>query len=661
MSCPLNAAFLFSLLSLVACAPGESSGAGAAEAGDSASPRPLEMLPPAPRIIAENFVDDAMLDRRRSSGAWANGEGIFGRLGGDGRHGDLCIPDGVELLVLDTDSGQVFDPRGNARLRGDAAVVEDGVFQFSSLHIAPGKTLRLKGSKPAQILVRGECRIEGILDASGVDLQGPWDGKKFFGGLPRPRPQPGEPGGEGGPGGGRGGDGAYGADGVSPTLAIFNLFRGYPGEDLRLLPGARYGGLVTGSGGEGGPLVPPTGKRSAVEFTTPLPAAFPVPQDKFSQYIASGGGGGGFKSPGMAGAAIQNGHKTDLFGPISPIVPIPSFFGLEPSIPGGSDTSLPLSRTPGSTAFLIGGSGGGGGGCHALFARESQLGSIEDVLFNSGAAGAGGGGVIALRVGAALQVGMNAEIAVRGGSAGDQSREPAGFGAPWPNGIASPGGGGSGGSLLVQVDGAFQQDGVLDVSGGKAGVARLDLPALGQNSKYVYHTRGGDGSPGQVRIEVREGSLDPARMGRVLPDDASELLRLEDESERSGFQSLWYQTGEVTPPRFLRYEIDVIVDGRAVTYSDDPRFGFPAAEGQSPIIFFVQGLRLPQAEASASAAPDPDRLGPWRRQVGRNFGPIGESLDEDGVSAFRWLLLRDGAMGVHELAVQALRIFLEAA
>jgi hypothetical protein len=148
-------------------------------------------------------------------------------------------------------------------------------------------------------------------------------------------------------------------------------------------------------------------------------------------------------------------------------------------------------------------------------------------------------------------------------------------------------------------------------------------------------------------------------MGQVLPAGQATIARLTEPSARSGFQSLWYRTGVVTPPTYLRYEIEAEVDGQIVIYSDDPAVGFPAEEGRAPIIFLIQGLRLPQAESPENLPPDPDRMRPWRRHAGRNFGPIGESLDEDGVSDFRWQLLRDWDMGWQGIKLRSLRIVLQ--
>jgi len=64
---------------------------------------------------------------------------------------------------------------------------------------------------------------------------------------------------------------------------------------------------------------------------------------------------------------------------------------------------------------------------------------------------------------------------------------------------------------------------------------------------------------------------------------------------------------------------------------------------------------LPPSEA---ADIEPLRIEPWRRFVGANFGPMGESLDDDSVNGFRWLLLCDRDMGASEIRVDSVRLIL---
>ncbi len=609
------------------------------------------------KSVDETFIDDLMLDKDRSTGSWGGGMGVFGLQGGDGRLGTFDYTDGVPLDVNQTvwewrTDGQliVSDEQVSNNWMNQDQSVGDGIFHFTDFLLPEGITLIFKGANPVRIFVRGKCDIRGSILANGTDITDLWDGKKFdVGGQPAPPlPQPGQPGSAGGPGAGAGGQGAS-------TWSV-----GSPGSDVVLLQGHVYGGpsgpqLLTG--GRGGPVVPAHGDPSQVDFTTPPPTAIPVPQDKYSQYTAGGGSGGGFLNPGQEGLAIQNGTKTVPLGTVYPPVPDPDFFHQSGPVvpPGVALDFLPRPSMESSDHYVVGGSGGGGGGSHALFARQEIWTAIKDpILFSSGAGGAGGGGAVALRIGSSLTTESLSLIQARGGSAADQTKLPEDTGTAFPSGIAAPGGGGSGGSIILLVDGFADLQGTLDVSPGSGGVARLDLPPVEQYSKYVYHTRGGDGSMGYVRLESQDPSPSTALLGQLMPTGSGEVGQVTEEWPLVAFQSRWYETNQIFAPEYHRYEIEAEIDGATEIFSDDPSYGVLAQHPDTPLAFYAQAADIVPGSGQILL---PEEVRGWRQFVGQ-FGPFPNTptLNLDNKNGFRWVLILDRSFGV-DVVIKRVSIF----
>jgi hypothetical protein len=139
-------------------------------------------------------------DGPNTGGFWGGGQLAPGVAGGSGRLGPLHILQGQQI-VLSTD-GQDFplgietpqilgnpdaldfpDTLGNFP---DSITISNGVFEFSSLIIEPGGSLRLEGVNPARFYVRGPVRVRsgGIINLSGVTPPA-WNSK-----LPRVVPDP---------------------------------------------------------------------------------------------------------------------------------------------------------------------------------------------------------------------------------------------------------------------------------------------------------------------------------------------------------------------------------------------------------------------------------------------------------------------------------------
>lgn len=606
-----------------------------------------------PQNVDEDFSDDLMLDLVRSSGSWGGGSGIFGKAGGDGNLGDFDITDGRALNEDETiwewrSDGMTItsDEVLSNNFHNQTRTINDGVFQFTDFVLPEEMTLRFVGRNPVRIFVRGRCDIFGRIELNGLDNSGLWAGKaKDAQGNPMPLPQLGQLGSPGGAGGGGGGRGA-------PTAGV-----GAPGTDVKPLPGNVFEIRKLLTGGRGGPLVPSHGDPALIDFTTPPPDLFMTPVFTFSQYAAGGGSGGGFLQPGVDGRVLQHAFVTELFGPVI-IPPLdPLFISPDgPNVNGGILFDfLPKPSAESSDHYVIGGSGGGGGGSHAMLAERSPPPAltIEPVLFSTGAGGAGGGGAVAIRVGRRLTTGPLSVIECIGGSAADQSRAPAVFGAKFPDGIAAPGGGGSGGSILLMVDGEGELQGSLDVSGGTGGVARLEIPPAGQNSKFAYDTRGGDGSPGYIRFAQSQPNPSINLLGAHAPAGSGVVVEIEEDWPIVAFQSLWYETQQVFAPLYQRYEIEAEVDGVTTIYSDDPSLGILAQHGTSPLAFYIQGGDIVPGSGQVL---DPSAVRGWRQHVGP-FNPVpgGPSLNGDNKNGFRWILILDRDFGA-DVVIKRVRI-----
>ncbi len=580
------------------------------------------------------FDNDLEQDRERSAGDWTGGNASFVAMGGSGRHGDFLLDDGAtdpgvpDTFVFSTDDQiMVQRPSGfvNSTIR-----ITDGVFEFAKMEIPTGVTVNFIGANPARIHVRGECRIDGRLAVNGQSIAGNHDAKNsdLTGGVFTNGP--GQAGGIGGAGGGDGGDGAWACDGNgNPNQPQFNDFNGFDGEDLVLPAGHAYAGQEVGTGGTGATLFPPSGNRTDIVYR-----GF---GNNYSIVSSSAGGGGGYRGAGSAGRVVSGAFITGG----TPSQPN------EYSGPAAGGVSFPILTIPGgvvtSEYFLVGGAGGGGGASHPLFVQASSF--SDPYKFLSGAAGSGAGGAMLLRVGRGLLVGPAGALEARGGAGSPVASNSTvtSFGVP------SPGGGGSGGSLVVQVSGDLVQQGSINTSGGAGGSATFNGPF------YFSNIVGGTGADGMYRVETPDGGPTTGEIGTALPAPVGENVGALQEFDRlSGFQSSLRVVPEVFAPVYLRYEIDALVDGNPMKFSDDPAVGTPALENSgSALVFFVQGIDIDLT----TGEPDPDRDPyQWRRYVG-DFGLSQNQpgLNSDATLGFQFILLRDSTVST-DVVVQELRV-----
>ncbi|MBK8097509.1 MAG: hypothetical protein IPK26_10395 [Planctomycetes bacterium] len=485
-------------------------------------------------------------------------------VGGDGRHGSFDPTIGTALggNVFEFDTDHTTIPASLTRSNLPETIT-DGRFYFAELVIPAGTEVRFRGVAPAQLLVRGRVQIDGVLDISGDALE------PFVTGGATPSPT-GQPGGRPGAGGGRGGAGGDRCTGFGPTVVNgVTLNHGRVGSDVRLPAGHAYTAQAVGTGGRGALMFPANGLNSSVVFSY-----FTV----FAGNIAGGGGGGGFRGPGSAGSVVPN--ASVIAGP---------------NTGGGVNFPLPgvLAGTTSLAHYLIGGSGGGGGGSHPYLIVQAT----PTWPWRSGAAGSGGGGALALRGGRDIVVGNGGLIEARGG---------AGFRFDsFASGYPSPGGGGSGGSLLLQATGAVQNSGTLDVSGSPGSVS--DSAALAWATGV---SNGGAGAPGLIRLESLQAGTPGTTLPPITGSDQGPLL---DRDARSGLRSTWLAVGAPGANAVLeRYELTLLVNGSPVTFSDDPAFGPALADANGAIV-----ARFQSTLADAGNNPDPTRVGPWRTDCGR--------------------------------------------
>lgn len=566
--------------------------------------------------LVEAFQNDANRDLRTSAGFWSGGSAQLGRIGGDGRHGsfDLSIATQVAPNAYEIDTDTAVIPASNT-LSGTAQAVLLGRFFFTDFFVPQGVTVRFVGSTPAQVFVRGQVDIQGAVSVDAPDMpavvqaSGPATGLMVSTFNAR-QSVLGQPGGAGGPGGGRGGNGGRECLDQGPiVVGGIDVTSGQGGDDIQVGAAHAYAGSTIDTGGAGSPLMPASGTWGS--------APFPTVGNVYSPYFSRGGNGGGFAGPG--GTALQPVHSNPFYTVLSsPAVVASQPFAALP-LPAGA-TSL--------EHFSIGGSGGGGGGSHGY--GLLAIGSNPIERWMAGHGGAGGGGVLAIRAG--NDVSVTGRLSSRGGScpivSGD---DPSITSITDTFGISSPGGGGSGGSVLVQGR-VVQFAGDMDVAGGAGGVSDFMV-----NTLQSMTGGGGDGAAGFYRFEATNGvGFTGTATTPFVPQQNSGPVV--DEDDRTGFRTRWMVPSSNGLPIWMRYELLVEVNGLPVLLSDDDTVSPLGAFGNPfPALLRMQGCRL-----GASGQPVPGTIGPWRLQASGSGG----NLNQDLAQAVRFDVVLDKTLGV---------------
>ena len=510
-----------------------------------------------PDIDGENFNDTSLDQLNISAGNWGNGRLTRGWGGGSGRLGELSVRQGAPV-DLSTDS-QLFpldsltypsavvvrDLLDNASPGVDytasipstwpTITVTNGVFEFSSLTIEPGATLKFHGNAAARVLVRGPVQIQGngTLDVTGSSATARLSDVALGGA-----------GGVGGPNAGAGGDGADRFDntGNASLLAVGAIPN--VGADLNGAPGGGVGQVAGLGAAHGGQVFPlsnlPTTNQAPLSVNGGLCWTFD--DLHFQQYT-----GCMCLQPGAPGGGATYGDGTLVVGgagvPNTPMLTNETNNSNLPAqtLPGGGIPIEPpdpasghvVRRLDADLGYLRGGSGGGGGGLSLFGTETSQTifglpcgGSGQTIPLNtavspgyqdnSAAGGGGGGGAVQVVSGSAIL--LDGVIDARGGAGGgenitgnDRQRQ------------AAPGGGGAGGAVRLQAPlvSLAPVAGRVNISGGAGGVTDFNhLPGGAQ----VANAAGGAGSSGLVRIEDSTGTL--TRYGEapyILPFDPNHL------------------------------------------------------------------------------------------------------------------------------------------
>ena len=629
--------------------------------GRAAVPAQFEMITVAgvsvPIQLTESFATPAGQEELVSGGVW-NGGATPALIGGDGRHGSfkpsLGSPQGGGVYVWNLDTvGGISIPASNTP-SGQSYSVTDGRFFFTDFVLAEGEVVRFTGSVPPQIFVRGRCEIRGTLDLNAADMgpvnvptTGPLAGQRVssFNARSGATQVFGQAGGIGGCGGGNGGDGGRESQGTGQIfVGGVNVTNGLPGQAVKVPASHAYAAQTTGTGGNGSEMNPPSGLT--IDAATPTISATLFYRARFSR----GGGGGGYMLAGGLPALPTIPPYIGVPAPTQPNVsPAPAAsvaFGLLPF-----PASPPLGYQS-LNHYLVGGSGGGGGGCHSFAIPTTPA---TEPAFMAGHGGTGGGGAIAVRVGGDLTLFGTGQILARGGRGvvitGDNPATPT---ADVDFGVSSPGGGGSGGSVLLQSARTLTVQGLIDTSGSTgsrtSNVAVLSLATFSLN----VLSQGGAGSSGFYRLESPSPVVFNGPVG-TTPAYSQSINSgpLDDRDALSGDLSKWRGTGLIFPPTWERYELDVDTDGDGivdVTYTDSGLPGTQKAnDPNGPVVVLFQGAKL----AQNGSTPIEGTIKQWREGIGSGSGP---GIQQDSVTGFRFSLLYNRAQFPNQV-VRALRVF----
>ena len=471
---------------------------------------------------------------------WGGGILAPGVMGGTGRHGSLRIST-AQTVILNTDSQDFpldstvsINVIGNQdAMTGDypRSITETtGVFEFSTLEIAPQGQLIITGSQPARLLVRGDVNVapNTIIDVSGrsapTHASTIADNDDFFADPDNADLLP-----VGGPNASAGGLGGDRAD--LPNLMVIGGI-----ENLNSERNGRAGGGIGGVGslgrGNGGPqfpvLLPVTSGLAEANLMgvglSPLPSPITLGQDTcFSPQMGGVGSGGGYSAQGGAGIATPQVPSTQY--------PVQGTQPGQTNSNGSVGLAAPDMNNAGYTTRILawnagnlrGGASGGGGGNHIYSTTASTaaasgdcMGTNLDTLIDwndhSAASGGGGGGALELVAGRAMV--LSGSINASGGNGGSAIAQQATEAS-----FAMPGGGGSGGAVRLR---APELDltitGRINVSGGLGGTA------IWSRFEAGVETQGGNGSAGLIRIEDGDSGIDFTTLAaRVLPSGGNTL------------------------------------------------------------------------------------------------------------------------------------------
>ena len=454
------------------------------------------------RPIVEGFHSTHQMEPGVTTAAWTlrGKPGLHATLGygGSGNDGPFAV---YGQRALDS----------STRVPGQDGVVE---WNFSLLEIAPAGTLRLKGRCPIRLNVLGDCRIEGILDASGRDgLNGPPGRATLVGMIP---------GGEAGPGGGAGGPANPFPN--NPIGALPMELRGGPGYPKAITckdPNKSDNRLITvvepncggGTGGNRG-----------------------LPSGTILRSGCSGNGGG------HATSGIQTDYMCSNIGA----------YGREPGIKWVTPaTNIPV-------AWITAGSGGGAGGNAAINTGNP---SPKDGIVAGSGGGAGGG--LEIVTAGRLRVGSTGAILARGGSGGAGHTTIAGF--PPSTVVGGFGGGGAGGSIWLSGTSVTVE-------------AQATLHATGGQGNPNPMTPGRTGNGGDGYVLIRDVSGNPTvSSNNIIPAPVPGRGKYTPVNNGKSFAySRWYPAGGASPKWAFdasNPQTGLVIPGGDLTFLTPPATG----------------------------------------------------------------------------------------
>jgi len=499
-----------------------------------------QAVPIPTEIVRETFQSAVPIALRSSSasaeplavlpGGSLRGRVLPGVAGGSGELGDVIVLEG-ETLVLSTGPDIVtrFGPslttgpvdafgfitsepeeivayqvRAQVLVAAEAdassAVVEidDGVFEFASLDVRGGAVLTFEGDLPPRVFVRGELSIAGLVDVSGRNGGDHFSTNGLGGSVGVSRIS----GGSGGDGGDRP-DQPAGSQMLPMQGPTFRGFDHPTGVVVQPNGAAGVGRGGTGLGGGGGSKWPPTFPGPFVTNLGTLADASYL--NLLCAAVEVGGPGAGGTYATLGGSPFYS-TPAPAFG----VPPVPP-----PAAPNSQIVTVDeLQLDPDLGGALIGGAGGGGGGAgiqgtttngiannNCIPPGSFPIKQITGYLDASGGAGGSGGGALQLQSGRSITI--SGLVDASGGvGAGMPFCQPVNDGC-W----MAPGGGGSGGALLVQTPLLTLLDTtvVLDVAGGVGGL----------NSNTL--SRGGIGGAGVLEVRAQPTLTASALVPRVAP------------------------------------------------------------------------------------------------------------------------------------------------
>ncbi|MHC4918111.1 MAG: hypothetical protein ACYTKC_00820, partial [Planctomycetota bacterium] len=327
----------------------------------------------------------------------------------EGKDTNLRYEPNTPEVILNTDFTQIT-PKGAPKIN-----VSGGVFEFRSVTIPEGVTVKATGSKPMVWLVLEDFTVKGrLLSDGGEGMRVDTINSANFPTA----------GGIGGAGGGNGGDASTNTKGRSLT------------------GGTGFGpGQVPGGGGQGGQIFcsGSCGRGSGGGGGSMATKGDPWYKAKASgtRAFVQQKGQGGYGCNGSSGATSRT-LPGGLPGPI---------IFKDPQVDNnfwGSAVNVWLQkRVTGELENPLGGAGGGGGGDYSLSGCN-----VSDPNFandDKGGGGGGGGGIIIIKALGSIKIDTNGLISVNGGNGG---------GGAWAGANSRGGGGGSGsGGMIVLMAG----------------------------------------------------------------------------------------------------------------------------------------------------------------------------------------------------------------